>query len=88
MVIPEKLRGYSENGRKWEREEKGPVRLVKTVKRWEGEKIISEKLKSKKTSKTVKGHVKCESTKKKTIISLWIFFIINHIINHQSEGIQ
>ena len=45
-VDHERPRGYSENGRKWEREEKGLVRSVKRVKRWEGEKVISEKLKS------------------------------------------
>ena len=45
-VDHERPRGYSENGRKWEREEKGLVRSVKKVKRWEGEKVISENLKS------------------------------------------
>ena len=47
-VDHERPRGYSENGRNWEREEKGLVRSVKKVKRWEVEKVISEKLKSSK----------------------------------------
>ena len=56
-VDPERSRGYNENGRKWEREEKGLVKSGKKVKRWEGETIISEKLESTKDIK------KCESTK-------------------------
>ena len=47
-VDHERPRRYSENGRYWEREEKGLVRSVKKVNRWEGEKVISENLKSSK----------------------------------------